>query len=103
MTIPVANGDLESDHCAIDATNVGNLLHPASGRLSFDVLHIMTQPLTRILYSSSISIPRSAPYLLSPLFLRSAIITTSYEDNTNRQQKCVEFRHIDKACKVIDV
>ena len=77
-------------------------LHPASGKLSFDVLHIMTQPWTRILYSSSISIPRSAPYLLSPLFLRSAIITTSYEDNTNRQQKCVEFRHIDKACKVID-
>ena len=41
--------------------------------------------------------------MLSPLLLRSAIITISYEDNANTQPKCVESRHIDKACKVIDV
>ena len=57
---------------------------------------------TTFVFIFNFDYPGSAPYLLSPLLLRSAIITISYEDNANRQHKCVESRHIDKACKVID-
>ena len=57
---------------------------------------------TNFVFISNFDYPGSAPYLLSPLLLRSAIITISYEDNANRHHKCVESRHIDKACKVID-